>query len=84
MVRGSENDLLNLADKVAKRKRQTKLFQCCGTEDSLYEDNTVFRKHAKKRGLDLHYEEGPGGHEWVYWDANIQRVLAWLPLRGRK
>lgn len=84
VVRGSENDLLNLADKVAQRKRQTKLFQCCGTEDSLYEDNTVFRKHAKKRGLDLHYEEGPGGHEWVYWDANIQRVLAWLPLHGRK
>ena len=83
-VRGSGHDLLHLARQVARRKRQPMLFQCCGTEDFLYQMNTTFRKHAKKLGLDLHYEEGPGEHEWGYWDDNIQRVLAWLPLRGRK
>ena len=83
-LRGSSHDLLYLAEQVARRKRQPKLFQCCGSEDFLYVANTTFRKHAKKLGLDLHYEEGPGAHEWGYWDENIQRVLAWLPLRGRK
>ena len=23
---------------------------------------------------------GPGAHDWAYWDARIQDVLAWLPL----
>ena len=35
---------------------------------------------AEKLGLKLTYEEGPGEHEWGYWDRQIQRVLAWLPL----
>jgi S-formylglutathione hydrolase FrmB len=24
----------------------------------------------------------PGAHDWAYWDAKIQDVLAWLPLRA--
>lgn len=56
------------------------LYQCCGTEDFLYEDNIRFREHANKLGLPLTYEEGPGEHEWGYWDKHIQRVLEWLPL----
>ncbi|REE80117.1 S-formylglutathione hydrolase FrmB [Paenibacillus taihuensis] len=56
------------------------LYQCCGTEDFLYEDNIRFREHAKQLGLPLAYEEGPGEHEWGYWDKQIQRVLEWLPL----
>jgi S-formylglutathione hydrolase FrmB len=46
----------------------------------LYEHNIRFRNHARELGLPLTYEEGPGFHEWGYWDASIQRVLAWLPL----
>jgi putative tributyrin esterase len=26
------------------------------------------------------YQEGPGGHDWDFWDAWIIRVLEWLPL----
>jgi S-formylglutathione hydrolase FrmB len=46
----------------------------------LYEQNQRFLEAARSLGLDLTYEEGPGGHEWGYWDAMIERVLAWLPL----
>ncbi len=78
---GSEYDLFHLAEKVARRKRmRPKLYQCCGTEDFLYEGNVRFRKHVERLGLDLTYEEGPGEHEWGYWDTQIQKVLAWLPL----
>ncbi|SEM86854.1 alpha/beta hydrolase family protein [Paenibacillus sp. OV219] len=56
------------------------LYQCCGTEDFLYEDNIRFRDHVKQLNLPLTYEEGPGEHEWGYWDKQIQRVLEWLPL----
>jgi putative tributyrin esterase len=79
---GSDNDLMALAEKVAAAKgAKLPLFQWCGTEDFLYQDNLAFRDHARKLGLDLTYEEGPGTHEWKYWDTMIQRVLDWLPIK---
>jgi len=28
--------------------------------------------------FDYSYDEGPGNHDWQYWDEQIQRALAWL------
>ena len=82
MLPGSDNDLVALADQVAAASGpKPLLYQWCGTEDPLYADNLAFRDRAQKAGLDLTYEEGPGGHEWVHWDRMIQRVLEWMPLR---
>ncbi|HSN74699.1 MAG TPA: alpha/beta hydrolase family protein [Anaerolineae bacterium] len=82
-VTGSPNDVMHLARQVAKSTdSKPRLYQCCGTEDFLYDQNVRFRDQASALGLDLTYEEGPGEHEWGYWDRMIQRVLAWLPLRG--
>jgi putative tributyrin esterase len=78
-VPGSNNDLFTLAEKVAKGKVQPKLYQCCGTEDFLYADNLRFRDFARQLPLDFTYAEGPGEHNWAYWDDMIQKVLAWLP-----
>lgn len=78
---GSDNDLQALAERMAAGEGpKPLLYQCCGTEDFLYEDNQIFREHAGRLNLDLRYEEGPGEHEWGYWDRQIQRVLNWLPL----
>jgi len=78
---GSGNDLFALAEKRKALGMMPKLYQWCGTEDFLYEQNLAFRDHALKLGYDLTYEEGPGDHQWKYWDEKIQRVLAWLPLK---
>jgi S-formylglutathione hydrolase FrmB len=77
-VPGSEHDLFTLAKKVAKGKVKPRLFQCCGTEDFLYPDNIRFRDTVRKLPLDLTYVEGPGEHNWTYWDRMIQDVLAWM------
>ena len=78
-IHGTANDLYHLARQVAKsRGPKPRLFQCCGTEDFLYQDNLLFRSHLQKLRLNLTYEEGPGAHEWGYWDTSIQRVLTWL------
>ncbi len=82
-VAGSDNDLFCLVRRVARSRVRPRLYQCCGTEDSLYPDNVRFKELAESVGLDLTYEEGPGEHEWGYWDQQIQNVLAWLPLKGR-
>ena len=80
-LRGSDNDLLHLAEVVARSAGpKPRLFQWCGTEDFLYPSNLAFRDHARRLGLDLAYSESPGGHDWSCWDARIQDVLRWLPL----
>jgi putative tributyrin esterase len=77
-VPGSQHDLLALARKVSRGNVKPRLYQCCGTEDSLYPDNVRFREAVRKLPLDLTYEEGPGEHNWAYWDHMIQNVLTWM------
>jgi putative tributyrin esterase len=83
-VPGSKNDLIALAKKLAKGPVKPRLYQCCGTEDFIYPDNVRFRNAVSKLPLDLTYEEGPGEHNWAYWDRMIQRVLAWMFTEARK
>ena len=78
---GSVNDLFYLAQQLAVSDGpKPRLFQGCGTEDFLYEQNQRFLALAQSLNLDLTYEEGPGEHVWSYWDMMIQRVLVWLGL----
>lgn len=80
-IEGTKNDLFWLLDQYSNtEKLKPKIFQCCGTEDFLYEDNLKFRNACQSKGFDLTYQEEPGSHEWGYWDKKIQDVLAWLPL----
>lgn len=83
-VPGSKHDLFALAKKIARASVKPRLYQCCGTEDFLYTDNIRFRDFVRRLPLDLTYEEGPGEHNWGYWDMMIQHVLAWILPRGRK
>jgi S-formylglutathione hydrolase FrmB len=85
-IAGSENDLFYLAQRaVASGEPLPRLYQWCGIEDFLYPANVRFRQHAQQLGLDLTYEEASGDHQWEYWDRQIRRVLAWLPLpAGRR
>ena len=59
-----------------------KLYQCCGTGDFLYADNLKFKAFAETLDIDYTYEEGPGLHDFDFWDPYIRRVLDWLPLTG--
>jgi putative tributyrin esterase len=80
-VPGGPHDLFALARKVSQSPTRPRLFQYCGTEDFLYADNLRFRDFVRPLGFDYTYEETPGDHSWVYWDAEIQKVFAWLPLQ---
>ncbi|MED5017285.1 alpha/beta hydrolase family protein [Paenibacillus chibensis] len=83
--KNKEDDLFWLLEQIGQTEGpKPMLYQCCGTEDFLYDDNVQFRNACKQTNLDYTYEEGPGSHEWGYWDAKIQDVLAWLPLKGNK
>jgi putative tributyrin esterase len=57
-----------------------KVYIACGTEDYLLTANRIFADFLKSNGVDVTYEEGPGMHDWDFWDTYIQRVLEWLPI----
>ncbi|WP_421733697.1 alpha/beta hydrolase [Cellulomonas sp.] len=78
-LRTGGNDLLDLVAR-ADLSTAPALYQWCGTEDFLYDQNVRFRDRALARGLRLAYTEGPGEHEWSCWDDQIRRVLDWLPI----
>ena len=59
------------------------VYQCCGTEDFLYSCNLRCRDAMKEAGVELTYEEGPGAHEWEYWDKAVCGFLDWLPLKRK-
>lgn len=81
-IEGTDADLHFLAQKIAaSTKPKPSLFLACGAEDELLPDSRAFRKHLDAVRLPVTYEESPGAHEWGYWDAQIRRVLDWLPLR---
>ncbi|MDO7906602.1 alpha/beta hydrolase family protein [Paenibacillus sp. JX-17] len=81
-IAGTDNDLIHLLKQLdASSGPKPLLYQCCGTEDFLYEENRSFRQACEGTSLELTYEEEPGAHEWGYWDMKIQRVLEWLPLQ---
>ena len=83
-ITGTEHDLMHLIDRAAESDTPCPpLYACCGVDDFLISANRRFRQKAERAGLPLTYEEGPGIHDWAYWDAAIQRVLAWLPLADK-
>ena len=59
------------------------LYQACGTEDFLYSMNLAVRDWLLGKGAKLTYAEGPGGHDWSFWDHRIQEILDWF-LQHRK
>lgn len=80
-VKGSDKDPKALLLKLKEKGRPVpKMYLCCGTEDDLVTVNRDFRDFLNENGVDLTYVEGPGKHDWVFWDTYIKKVLDWLPL----
>ncbi|MFC4770717.1 alpha/beta hydrolase [Enterococcus hermanniensis] len=78
-LQGSENDPLYLLEELVKSGKETpRFFLACGTEDDLYPASQYMAHKLEQNKLDVTFEEGPGKHDWIFWDAWIQRVLEWL------
>ncbi|ADU29174.1 alpha/beta hydrolase [Evansella cellulosilytica] len=78
---GEANDLLYLMKQVDAKQEKPLLYQCCGTEDFLFQDNMTFKEACEQTTIELTTDFGPGDHEWGYWDRKIQEVLNWLPIK---
>lgn len=82
-VAGSDMDPKWLAKKLVEDKVIIpKIYMACGVDDGLLGANKELRDYLQGLGISVTYEEGPGGHEWDFWNRYIKRVLEWLPLEG--
>ena len=52
------------------------LYLAIGTEDSLLTANRRFRDFLETNRADHIYEEGPGRHNWTFWNEYLNRGLA--------
>lgn len=76
--KNSEDDLLYLVDRFPQTQEKPRLFFACGTEDYLYGENQTFRKHIEGKGFEFHYDEGPGVHNWIFWDKWILPAIDYM------
>ena len=78
-LRAGEGNLARAADALAPAAAP-RMYAACGTADFLYEANEAFmKKYGGKFGIRYETEEG-AAHTWDFWDRQIEKVLAWLPL----
>lgn len=80
---GSDKDYNLLAEKVSKSGvNKPRFFMACGTEDNLMGANRDFRDLLISFDYDVTWEEGPGKHDWEFWDTYILKSLKWLGLES--
>ena len=77
-LQGSMSDSKEWIDKAVREGiKLPKLFAAIGTEDYSYKLSCDYLKYCKEQGIEVHYEEMPGQHEWIVWDTMIERFMAW-------
>lgn len=78
-VKDSDKDIAWLAaQRAASGKPMPKIYLACGVDDGLLEINHRLRDRLNALGYDLTWEEGPGAHEWDFWNRHIKRVVDWM------
>lgn len=79
MTQDTELDPYYLVDKaIAENKVIPELLIMCGTEDQLYEDNKQFIAYLDAQNVSYQFEDGPGEHDYAYWDKAVKRAIEWF------
>ena len=70
---------------MAGEAEMPQLYLACGTEDGFLNSTRALRDQLLGDGMNVTYEEQPGGHEWDFWDKHIGMIIKqWLPLDAAK
>ncbi len=78
-VKGSDSDLFAVLEQAKGRKDSLPaIYLACGTEDDLSRDSRAFNSALNAAGVEHCFEEGPGFHDWTFWNNYIQKGLDYL------
>ncbi|MDO4345222.1 MAG: alpha/beta hydrolase family protein [Eubacteriales bacterium] len=75
---GSCSDLFSLIEKLPQSANpKLRIFQCCGSEDMLIDQNRAFHTFASQKLSSEYYtyKEIPGIHNWDYWNQALVDVM---------
>lgn len=80
---GSEYDLKHLARQLnAGSSHKPRILHLCGTEDPLHAESEDFAQFMRTEcsGLDYTWQDGPGIHDFNYWDRESITMLRFFGL----
>lgn len=61
-------------------RKLPRIYMACGQNDFLYDQWITATAQMKAAGVDITTDEMAGyGHEWAFWDLQIQKFLDWIP-----
>ncbi len=63
---------------LAAGKKLPDIYMCCGTEDFLTENNREFHRFLTDRGVKHEYYEGPGVHDFSFWNEYTPKMIELL------
>ncbi|HQZ96774.1 MAG TPA: alpha/beta hydrolase family protein [Pyrinomonadaceae bacterium] len=71
------NDIFKMVRELTPEKVKSLpyVYQSCGTEDFLIQNNRDFLKLLNDAKVPHEYREHPGVHDWVFWDAQVREFL---------
>lgn len=80
------NDIFKMARELTAEKVKSLpyVFQSCGTEDFLIQNNRDFLAILNERKVPHEYREQPGIHDWVFWDDQVREFLDLAERRIKK
>lgn len=75
----SVNNPEYLVKELKKQKEEIPaIYMAVGTEDFLLENNRQMHAFLEAEQIEHTYIEGPGAHEWDFWNAHIEPAVCWL------
>jgi putative tributyrin esterase len=78
-IKGSISDTYGLLKKLKEEgTKLPRMYMASGTEDFGYTYFKEFKELAESLSVDVTFEEGPGKHDWDFWDPYIERALDWM------
>lgn len=80
------NDVFKLIRELTPQKLRALpyIYQSCGTEDYLVKNNRDLLALINEKKVPHEYREHPGGHDWMFWDAQIREFLDLAERRLKK
>lgn len=80
------NDIFKMATELTPEKVKSLpyIYQSCGTEDFLIQNNRDFLKLLNDAKVPHEYREHPGVHDWVFWDDQVREFLDLADRRIKK
>lgn len=60
--------------------KEIQWYRSIGDHDFMRDSNDHFTDFMNSLGMNETYSVTPGDHDWTFWDNEIKKVFAWLPL----